>query len=151
MQAGESVKWKSFHEFNSLKTASNPLGAGDTEIEAGVTSDFTITLAGGMTGDTNIVTSGSDPDRPFFASAPSGGEVGSAIVELNLSYSSATDPVNFLTYDWRGGTTATDPYAQEVPDGANYTDNPRAIIEFGSYRSHDRILSWRELYVMPPE
>jgi hypothetical protein len=32
-----------------------------------------------------------------------------------------------------------------------YTDNPRAIIEFGSYRSHDRILSWRELYVMPPE
>ena len=39
----------------------------------------------------------------------------------------------------------------EVPDGANYTDNPRALIEFGSYRSHDRILSWRELYVMPPE
>lgn len=137
--------------FKAPASASNPLGAGDTEIEAGVTSDFTITLAGGMTGDTNIVTSGSDPDRPFLASAPSGGEVGSAIVELNLSYSSATDPVSFLTYDWRGGTTATDPYAQEVPDGANYTDNPRAIIEFGSYRSHDRILSWRELYVMPPE
>lgn len=137
--------------FKAPASAVNPLGSGDTVIEQGVTSDFTITLAGGMTGDTNITTSGSDPDRPFLTSAPSGGEVGSAIVELDLSYSSATDPVNFLTYDWRGGSSATDPYDQEVPDGANYTDNPRAIIEFGSYRSHDRILSWRELYVMPPE
>ena len=129
----------------------SPLESGDTVIEEGITTNFTVTLAGGKTGDTNIVSAGSAPDRPFSASAPSGGEVGSAIVELDLGYSSATDPVDFLTYDWRGGTSSTDPYEQEVPDGASYTNNPRAIIEFGSYRSHDRVLSWRELYVMPAE
>jgi hypothetical protein len=129
----------------------NPLEAGDTSIEKGVTENFTITLSGGRTGDTNIMSSGSDTDRPFSASAPIGGAVGSAIVELDLGYSSSTDPVDFLTYDWRGGSSSTDPYEQEIPDGANYTDNPRAIIEFGSYRSHDRVLSWRELYVMPAE
>lgn len=129
----------------------SPLESGDTVIEEGITTNFTVTLAGGKTGDTNIVSVGSDPDRPFSASAPSGGEVGSAIVELDLGYSSATDPVDFLTYDWRGGTSSTNPYEQEVPDGANFTNNPRAIIEFGSYRAHDRVLSWRELYVMPAE
>lgn len=135
--------------YKSPAGSANPLESGDTVIEEGVTTNFTVTLADGKTGDTNIVSVGSDPDRPFSASAPSGGEVGSAIVELDLGYSSATDPVDFLTYDWRGGTSSTDPYEQEVPDGANYTNNPRAIIEFGSYRSHDRVLSWRELYVMP--
>jgi hypothetical protein len=97
------------------------------------------------------MSSGSDPDRPFSASAPAGGEVGSVIVELDLGYASATDPVSFLRYDWRGGSSSTDPYEQELPDGTNYNDNPRATIEFGSYRSHDRILSWREIYVMPEE
>lgn len=129
----------------------NPLEAGDTSIEKGVTENFTITLSGGRTGDTNIMSSGSDTDRPFSASAPIGGAVGSAIVELDLGYSSSTDPVDFLTYDWRGGSSSTDPYEQGIPDGASYTNNPRAIIEFGSYRSHDRVLSWRELYVMPEE
>ena len=127
----------------------NPLSSGDTEIEKGVTANFTVTLSNGRTGDTNIVSSGSDPDRPFSASAPSGGQVGSAIVELDLGYTSSTDPVDFLRYDWRGGSTSSDPYLQEVPDASHYTNNPRAIIEFGSYRAHDRILSWRELYVMP--
>ena len=129
----------------------NPLEAGDTLIEEGVTENFTITLSGGRTGDTNIMGSGSDTDRPFSASAPLGGAVGSAIVELDLGYSSSTDPVDFLTYDWRGASTSADPYEQEIPDGINYTDNPRSVIEFGSYRSHDRVLSWRELFVMPED
>jgi hypothetical protein len=35
----------------------------------------------------------------------------------------------------------------EEPEGANYDDNPRGTIEFGSYRGHDRVLNWKEIYV----
>jgi hypothetical protein len=37
----------------------------------------------------------------------------------------------------------------ETPEGANYNDNPRAIIEFGSYRGHDRVINWQEIYTGP--
>ncbi|MFL2838189.1 MAG: DUF6701 domain-containing protein [Pseudohongiellaceae bacterium] len=36
----------------------------------------------------------------------------------------------------------------EIPNGS-YDDNPRATAEFGTYRGHDRVRSWREIYIGP--
>ena len=50
-------------------------------------------------GQTTAVDTGMDAGRPLILSAPSGEEIGGAMVELNLS-----DPalnLNFLEYDWR--------------------------------------------------
>ena len=66
-------------------------------------------------------------------------ETGRVLVELDLSIIS----LPFLQYDWR---TAGEVYDEE-PEGANYDDNPRGTIEFGSYRGHDRVLNWKEIYV----
>ena len=37
------------------------------------------------------------------------------------------------------------------PDGAIYTDNPRGILEFGSFRGHDRVFNWQEIYNSPSQ
>ena len=113
--------------------------AGDTLIENG--DDATVTVFQGRTarladGDAD---EDNDTDRPLFTTAPLNEETGRVLVELDLSIIS----LPFLQYDWR---TAGEVYDEE-PEGANYDDNPRGIIEFGSYRGHDRVLNWKEIYV----
>lgn len=126
--------------------------AGDTVIENGV--DATITLFEGRTarladGDDNP---DNDTDRPFFTTAPANEETGRVLVELDLDPNDDDSPssLHFLEYDWRGGAGEDpgDPFDEE-PEGANYEDNPRAIIEFGSYRGHDRVINWQEIYIGP--
>ena len=77
--------------------------------------------------------------------------MGSVILELDLD-----GIFDFLKYDWRGGVpepgaTALDILYDDVPEEASgeYNDNPRAIIEFGSYRGHDRVINWQEIYIGP--
>ncbi len=125
----------------------DPLADGDTVIEQG-SSNFDITLSNGRTMDINIEANPNDPDRPFITTAPANEEVGSVLVEIDLTSPGLTDPLDFLTYDWRGGAGEVDIY-DEVSEGDNYIDNPRSIIEFGSYRSHDRVINWQEIYIGP--
>lgn len=120
--------------------------AGDTLIEND--GDATLTVYQGQTnrqadGDDD---SDNDTDRPFFTTAPPNEETGRVLVEFDLTASS----LGFLGYDWRGGAgeDPADKYDEE-PEGANYTDNPRGIVEFGSYRGHDRVINWQEIYIGP--
>ncbi len=137
----------------------SPIATDDVAIEGGAGTDFKITLSGGETvandigsvdeNDANEVLS--DSDRPFIAGPPTGETVGSVILELDLD-----GIFDFLKYDWRGGVpepgaTALDILYDDVPEEASgeYNDNPRAIIEFGSYRGHDRVINWQEIYIGP--
>lgn len=130
----------------------NPFEAGDSIIENGV--DATLTIFEGRTGrmadgDSD---SSNDPDRPFFITAPDNEQSGRVLIELDLDPNDDNSPtsLHFLEYDWRGGV-GEDPGDEfdEVPEGANYEDNPRGVIEFGSYRGHDRVINWQEIYIGP--
>jgi hypothetical protein len=83
-------------------------------------------------------------DTPFYASAPGENYDGTAIVEFNLTDSSLPFPLDFLSWDWRGAGETEDVNA----DG-NYSDNPRGQVGFGSFRGHDRVLNWQEIYTSP--
>ena len=123
-----------------------PLSDGDTEIEASEGSDVTLQLFNGVMarqqdGD-NIDTN--DPDRPFLTSAPGEGNEGSVIVEFDLGDGNLPTSLNFLQYDWR-----TPGDVEEETEDGTYTDNPRSRLEFGSFRSHDRVINWQEIYIAP--
>jgi hypothetical protein len=60
------------------------------------------------------------------------------MVEFDLDNGAVPTPLNFLSYDWRGGVGELDDY-DEMLDGT-YTDNPRATIVFGGYRGHDSVI-----------
>jgi len=127
--------------------AGNLFEAGDTTIENGM--DFTIEI---FQGQTSRLEDGNDEDeddtdRPFFTTAPANEETGRVLVELDLGATS----LDFLKYDWRGGLDE-DPgdIYDEQPEGEDYDeDNPRGIVEFGSYRGHDRVINWQEIYIGP--
>ena len=70
------------------------------------------------------------------------------LVEFDLDDPGLPTPLDFLTYDWRGGAGEADDY-DEVPEGVDYDDNPRGVVEFGSYRGHDRVINWQEIYIGP--
>ena len=118
------------------------MGDGETILENGETGTVVISFFQGRTG---FQASGADldKDRPFLASAPGEGNEGSVIVELDLSHVSLPFSLDFLSYDWR---TPAGNVQDDVPDGT-YTDNPRARLEFGQFRGHDRIINWQELYI----
>ena len=118
------------------------LGDGETILENGETGTVVISFFQGRTG---FQASGADldKDRPFLASAPGEGNEGSVIVELDLSHVSLPFSLDFLSYDWR---TPAGNVQDDVPDGT-YTDNPRARLEFGQFRGHDRIINWQEIYI----
>lgn len=130
----------------------NLFEAGDTAIENSVDVTLnvfqgqTARLADGNNDDTD------DTDRPFFTTAPDTEQSGRVLVEFDLDPGGSNAPTSlfFLKYDWRGGV-GEDPGDEydEVPEGANYTDNPRGIVEFGSFRGHDRIINWQEIYIGP--
>lgn len=93
---------------------------------------------------------GVQDDSPIFASPPGEGFEGNAIVEFNLNDASLPFSLDFLSYDWRGGVGEVDAY-DEIPDGTNYNDNPRSVVNFGTYRGHDRIINWQEIYIGPSD
>ena len=71
------------------------------------------------------------------------------MIEFNLDSPTLPFSLEFLGYDLRGGGGADD--YDEIPDGAIYTDNPRGILEFGSFRGHDRVFNWQEIYNSPSQ
>lgn len=129
------------------------LDPGETVIENGELTDVEINVFGGITNRTQDGDNddSNDTDRPLVTSAPDpeGDDEfsGQALVEFDLSAGTLSTPLDFLGYDWRGDAAEDpmDPY-DEIPDG-DYTDFPRAIIEFGSYRGHDRVINWQELFI----
>jgi hypothetical protein len=130
---------------NLVEDLNDVLQAGETFIEATAIS-----------GNTDVVTSinqgrtllrdnqATQRDTPFYASAPGENYDGTAIVEFNLTDSSLPFPLDFLSWDWRGAGETEDVNA----DG-NYSDNPRGQVGFGSFRGHDRVLNWQEIYTSP--
>lgn len=123
----------------------------ESEAVLAATSDVVVSLFQGRTGLTSETDSDGDfqnDDRPFTSSVPGEGNEGRALIEFNLSDPQLPYSLNFLRYDWRGGAGEADIY-DEVPEGANYNDNPRAVVEFGSYRGHDRVINWQEIYIGP--
>lgn len=131
------------------------LDEADVTIESGTVADFSVTLNGGRTNanDINGTDVLVDPDRPISAGPTTGEKVGSVIVEFDLGDADTGDAsktLDFLSYDWRTETGSPDLY-DEIPQGTdnNYNDNPRAIINFGSYRGHDRVINWQEVYIGP--
>jgi uncharacterized repeat protein (TIGR01451 family) len=114
-------------------------------------TDVTRSIYQGQTlfrSNVDLDTDGFQDDSPIFASAPGEGFEGSAIVEFNLNDASLPFSLDFLSYDWRGG--GVDEY-DEIPDGVDYDDNPRSVVNFGSYRGHDRIINWQEIYIGPSD
>ncbi len=125
------------------------LSDGETVIEpdsVGV-ADVSISILNGETKFESTADVDADSvadDRPFSASAPGLGNEGSVVIEFNLLDPQLPYPLDFLSYDWRTPGELDD----ETADGI-YTDNPRSRIEFGSYRGHDRVINWQEIYIGP--
>jgi len=127
-----------------------PLALDQLSIEPDAASDVTVNLFNGRLGrqqDGDTLDS-NDPDRPFVVSAPDplaeNGTEGRVLVEFDLDSTTLPESLEFLGYDWRG-VVGVDDY-DEIPDGSSYTDNPRGILEFGSFRGHDRVINWQEIY-----
>ena len=129
---------------NLVEDTNEVLEAGETFIEASAISgniDVKTSISRGRT----VLSHSSQQDTPFYASAPGENRDGSAIVEFNLTDSSLPFSLDFLSYGWRGAGEAED-----INNEANdYSDNPRGQIGFGSYRGHDRVLNWQEIYTSP--
>lgn len=136
-----------------ITVPADELDEADVPIEADATTastDFTITLNGGDTTANDINGSDvlADPDRPFIAGPTTDGNVGTVIVELDLNnQDTPSRTLNFLQYDWRSVGNLYDEIQENLDD--TFNDNPRAIIEFGSYRGHDRVINWQEIYIGP--
>jgi len=129
------------------------LDPGETVIENGELVDVEINVFEGVTnrlqdGDAD---DSNDTDRPLITSAPDpeGDDEfsGQAMVEFDLGAATLDTSLEFLSYDWRGDAAEDpmDPY-DEIPDG-DYSDFPRGVVEFGSYRGHDRVINWQELFI----
>ncbi len=106
-----------------------------------------ISIFGGKTGLASQIDANGDgqiDDSPFEATPPGLGNEGSVIVEFNLSDPQLPYLLDFLSYDWRTPGELND----DTADGI-YTDNPRSRLEFGSYRGHDRVINWQEIYIGP--
>ncbi len=80
-------------------------------------------------------------DVPFYASAPE--VAGSALIEFDLNNADLPYSLDFLSFDWRDAAENED----ISPDGT--ADNPRARVEFGTFRGHDRIINWQEIFIEP--
>lgn len=133
-----------------LSSYQDNLSNGDTVIESDAVvgaTDVTVSIKDGETGLTSTADVDMDDqpdDRPFEASAPGLGNEGSVVIEFNLTDPDLPYPLDFLSYDWR----TTGELEDDNQDGV-YTDNPRSRLEFGSYRGHDRVINWQEIYIGP--
>ncbi|MDP2379451.1 MAG: hypothetical protein Q8M35_02990, partial [Pseudohongiella sp.] len=70
-------------------------------------------------------------DLTFTATAPGEDNAGTVDIELDLSPSGLNLP--WLQFKW--------PH-----DDQDFNENPRATLEFGQFRSHDRVINWQEIY-----
>lgn len=126
------------------------LSDGDSVIESDAVDapvDVRVSIKDGQTALTSSADVDGDlrpDDRPFDASASGLGNEGSVVIEFNLTNPQLPYPLDFLSYDWRTAGELDD----ETLDGI-YTDNPRSRLEFGSYRGHDRVINWQEIYIGP--
>ncbi|MEX2130929.1 MAG: DUF6701 domain-containing protein, partial [Pseudohongiellaceae bacterium] len=138
-----------FHEIDTPPAAldfvagsyTGNLEDGDTILEDAVVADVEVSL---FEGQTAFQASGADQemDQPFFTSAPGEVNDGAVIVEFDLNHPSLPYSLDFLSYDWR-----TPGDIQDETEDADYSDNPRSRLEFGSYRGHDRVVNWQEIYL----
>ncbi|MBL4728421.1 MAG: DUF11 domain-containing protein [Gammaproteobacteria bacterium] len=111
-------------------------------------TDIIISISGGLTGESSGVDINGDDvddDRPLITSAPGEGFEGSVLVEFDLNNGTLYS-LDFLSYDWR--STVEIDVLDEIEDG-NYVNNPRGQVNFGSYRGHDRVINWQEIYIGP--
>lgn len=98
--------------------------------ETAITTPQTSTFHDGRIQGVQAATNPTDPTLE--ASAPGEDNGGTVDVELDLDDLG----LQFLQFRW--------PH-QDV----NYNENPRAQLEFGQFRSHDRVINWQELYNGP--
>lgn len=134
---------------NLVEDIDDSLDPGETfiEFDAIGANDVTTSIFEGQTlirSGVDIDTDDIQDDSPLFTSAPGDGFEGTAIIEFDLSDASLPFSLDFLSYDWRGAADVED----ENEDGI-YSDNPRSRVEFGSYRGHDRVINWQEIYIGP--
>jgi hypothetical protein len=112
-------------------------------------SDVRISVSAGQTSEAagiDVNGDDQDDDRPLVTSAPGDGLDGSILVEFDLNHASLPYSLDFLSYDWR--STIEVDVLEPVEDN-NYVNNPRGQINFGSYRGHDRVINWQEIYIGP--
>ncbi len=88
-----------------------------------------------------------ETERLMEVSAPGEGNDGAVYIEFNLSDPDMGFSLDFLSYDWRTDPTDLD----DVTADDDYRDNPRARLDFGSYRGHDRVINWQEIYIGPTQ
>lgn len=123
------------------------LDIGEILLEDTEVADVEISIYKGRTA-LQAVGADEGKDRSFTTSAP--GETanvpndGSVIVEFDLDHGSLPYSLDFLSYDWR-----TPGDIQEETQDSDYSDNPRARLELGRYRGHDRVINWLEIYIGP--
>lgn len=112
---------------------------GDTAFESA--ADVELGLFEGQT-----AAAAADPnegtDRPLVISAPGETNEGTVVVEFDLDHGSLPFSLDFLSYDWRGAAEL-----ENINEDGDYSDNPRGRAEFGSYRGHDRIVNWQEVFI----
>jgi MSHA biogenesis protein MshQ len=107
-------------------TYTGNLDDGETEITTPQTTTF-------FEGQVQSLQSASNPsDATFTATAAGVGNGGTVDIELDLD---ALD-LPFLQFRWPELDT-------------DYNENPRAQLEFGQFRSHDRVIHWQEIYNGP--
>jgi hypothetical protein len=104
-------------------TYTGDLDSGETSIVTPQSPEFNNGLINGTESALNPT------DAPMTATAPGEGNSGTVDVELDLD---ALD-LPFLQFRW--------PH-----EGNDYDENPRARLEFGVFRQHDRIINWQEVY-----
>lgn len=104
-------------------TYTGDLDSGETTIVTPESPAFNNGLVNGTESATNPT------DAPMTATAPGEGNSGSVDVELDLDALG----LPFLRYRW--------PH-----EGNDYDENPRARLEFGVFRNHDRLINWQEVY-----
>lgn len=105
-------------------------GTYTSDLDSGETSIVTPGAPEFNNGLVNGTESASNPtDAPMTATAPGEGNSGTVDVELDLDALG----LPFLRYSW--------PH-----EGNDYDDNPRARLEFGVFRNHDRLINWQEVY-----
>ncbi|ALO45170.1 DUF6701 domain-containing protein [Pseudohongiella spirulinae] len=104
-------------------TYTGDLDDGDTSIDSPLSSTF-------HQGQVQGVQSAVNPTDPTFTlTAPGEGNGGTVDIEIDL------DALNlpYLRFKW--------PHEDN-----DYDENPRAQVEFGQFRSHDRVINWQEIY-----
>jgi MSHA biogenesis protein MshQ len=112
-------------------------------------NDVAISISGGLTGEASGIdldADDQDDDRPLVTSAPGEGFEGSVQIEFDLNHGTLPYSLDFLSYDWR--STVEIDVLDPIEDG-NYVNNPRSQVNFGTYRGHDRVINWQEIYIGP--